>query len=104
MKDGVYHCVLGVHGLDVGPAQSQGFAEKLHVVSAVGSCWERDDVDSRSDSEGVRIVFGLVLLGGCGCGSRGPYGGVEVEAEVSEGWGSEDGLRDEKEGKEDEKE
>lgn len=99
MEDAVYDWALGVHGLHVGPAQSQGLAEKLHVVAAVGSARERDDVDSGGDAEGAEVVLGVVgVVLRCGCWR--PCGEVEVE-----GRGSEDDLGEEKErGDEDEEE
>ena len=71
MEDPGYHWVLGDHGLHVGPVQSQGFAEKLHVVAAVSSIGKRDDVDSGGDAEGVEVVLHSVLLDGGKGGCRG---------------------------------
>ena len=58
VEDAVYDWVFSVHGLHVGPAESQGFADKLHVVAAVGSTRKRDDVDSGGDAKGVDVILG----------------------------------------------
>jgi len=89
VEDPVDDWVLGVHGLHVGPAESQGFAEKLHVVAAVWSAGKRDDVDPGGDAEGVDVVLGL--SGRCGR----PFGEVEVEGRGSEE--KEGGEKDEEE-------